>query len=376
MAHGGAGREGRDGRGGQDGQDGRGPGRDRRDRRDRRARRGGRVGGRARVLVAALAAAACAVPLAGVGTAAARVRTTAAVGASAGTTTEAGAVAAAGGPAPLAARNLPADGRIAFYLGQDSSTLSTFKSAVLDTDAGFPRPAGTTLYTNLVGAPMSGLFQPTNYGSGDIDVPLTLSQYGGGLAVGLYLVQGDQTPLRALAGTADAATTARYRGWGRRAGPLPARHRPPGLPAHRVRVRRPVERLRPGGLQGRVPLPGRADPHPRREQRGHRLAVGGLARRGRPGRRLRRDRGGAPGLLVPRRRRRGLGRDVLLRRDHLPGARLELPPGDRPGAPGAGAGIGALLRPHAPQAGVRRRVRAAGLRHRQPHRQLHLRRRG
>ena len=140
-------------------------------------------------------------------------RTTAAVGASAGTTTEAGAVAAAGGPAPLAARNLPADGRIAFYLGQDSSTLSTFKSAVLDTDAGFPRPAGTTLYTNLVGAPMSGLFQPTNYGSGDIDVPLTLSQYGGGLAVGLYLVQGDQTPLRALAGTADAATTARYRGW-------------------------------------------------------------------------------------------------------------------------------------------------------------------
>ncbi|MEU0554720.1 hypothetical protein [Dactylosporangium sp. NPDC006015] len=114
---------------------------------------------------------------------------------------------------PLSAVNLPSGDRVLFYLGQDSSTLADFDTAVLDTDRGFPVPAGVTLYTNLVGAPMSGMFQPTNYGAGDNDFPATLNTYGGGIAVGLFLSDPSQTPLKALAGTADQATVARYRKW-------------------------------------------------------------------------------------------------------------------------------------------------------------------
>ncbi|MEV0559934.1 hypothetical protein [Dactylosporangium sp. NPDC050588] len=96
---------------------------------------------------------------------------------------------------PLSAVNLPSGDRVLFYLGQDSSTLADFDTAVLDTDRGFPVPAGVTLYTNLVGAPMSGMFQPTNYGAGDNDFPATLNTYGGGIAVGLFLSDPSQTPL-------------------------------------------------------------------------------------------------------------------------------------------------------------------------------------
>lgn len=114
---------------------------------------------------------------------------------------------------PLRARNLPKDGKVAFYLGQDSTTLSDYKRDVLDHDPGLNRPAGVTLYTNLVGAPMSGMFQPTNYGSGDNNFRETLNQYGGGLAVGLYLSDPDDNALKAYAGVGDAAAVVRYRRW-------------------------------------------------------------------------------------------------------------------------------------------------------------------
>ncbi|GAA3221483.1 hypothetical protein GCM10010532_051820 [Dactylosporangium siamense] len=119
----------------------------------------------------------------------------------------------AGRHRPLAARNLPSGDRVLFYLGQDSTTLADYKASVLDRDRDFPVPAGVTLYTNLVGAPMSGMFQPTDYGAGENDFPATINSYGGGLAVGLFLSDPAQTPLKALAGTADTATTARYRRW-------------------------------------------------------------------------------------------------------------------------------------------------------------------
>lgn len=111
--------------------------------------------------------------------------------------------------------NLPADGKVLFYLGQDSSTLQAFKSDVLDGSRAFPAPAGVTLYTNLVGSPMSGMFQPTNYGSGENNFVQTLNEFPGGLAVGLYLVDPNQTPLKALAGDpgVDPATVASYRQW-------------------------------------------------------------------------------------------------------------------------------------------------------------------
>ncbi|WP_328473281.1 hypothetical protein OHA21_12090 [Actinoplanes sp. NBC_00393] len=123
-------------------------------------------------------------------------------------------VAAAAVPTPaeagrtLHAPNLPSGGRVLFYMGQDSSTLAEFKEAVPSLV-----PAGVTLYTNLVGSPMSGMFQPTDYGSGENDFPATINEFGGGLAVGLYLSDPAQTPLKAYAGTADAATVARYREW-------------------------------------------------------------------------------------------------------------------------------------------------------------------
>lgn len=130
-----------------------------------------------------------------------------------------GAAAAPAASTPPAATvravNLPPDDKVLFYLGQDSTTLHDFRSEVLDKTSTFPRPAGVTLYTNLVGAPMSGMFQPTNYGSGENNFVQTLNEYGGGLAVGLYLADPSQTPLKALAGysSVDPTTVASYRQW-------------------------------------------------------------------------------------------------------------------------------------------------------------------
>ena len=45
---------------------------------------------------------------------------------------------------------IPFAGKIAFIVGQDTTTLSNYKTEVLDADPAFPQPAGITLYTNLV----------------------------------------------------------------------------------------------------------------------------------------------------------------------------------------------------------------------------------
>lgn len=52
------------------------------------------------------------------------------------------------------ARNLPADDKVAFIIGQDSTTLAEFESSVLDSEdqADFPTPSGVTLYTAILPA--------------------------------------------------------------------------------------------------------------------------------------------------------------------------------------------------------------------------------
>ncbi|MEU9978855.1 endo-1,3-beta-xylanase [Streptomyces sp. NPDC051014] len=128
--------------------------------------------------------------------------------------------------AALTARNLPADGKILPVMGQDSDTLSDYRTQVLDNSAlNAPQPGGVTLYTNLVEggspAPLAGMFSPADWGSGTVDFNKTLGQYpGAALAVGLYLSDatagcGNQ-PLRAIIGRSDAditpQLTQQYRG--------------------------------------------------------------------------------------------------------------------------------------------------------------------
>ncbi len=122
--------------------------------------------------------------------------------------------------AAVSARNLPADGKVRFFMGQDSTTLAEYKRDVLDADPSAPRPGGVTLYTNIF---LGGIHGPADYGSGSVDFPATLGQYPDvALAVGLYLSDsyagcGNQ-PLRALIGRSDAdvstgdpSLTTRYR---------------------------------------------------------------------------------------------------------------------------------------------------------------------
>ncbi|MFC1420908.1 endo-1,3-beta-xylanase [Streptacidiphilus cavernicola] len=125
----------------------------------------------------------------------------------------------------LSARNLPAGGKVLAVMGQDSDTLSDYKTQVLGNAAlGAPQPGGVTLYTNLIEggspAPLAGMFSPVDYGSGTYDFNQTLSQYpNSALAVGLYLSDAStgctNQPLRAIIGTADAditpQLTAKYR---------------------------------------------------------------------------------------------------------------------------------------------------------------------
>ncbi|GAA3442835.1 endo-1,3-beta-xylanase [Planomonospora venezuelensis] len=116
---------------------------------------------------------------------------------------------------PVGGRNLPADGRVLFLMGQDSSTLSDYKRDVLDRGL-TPKPGGVTLYTNLVlggdPPPLAGMAAPADWGAGRVDFPATLSQYpDGALAVGLYLSDtssgcGNQ-PLRAIIDNGDADLT-------------------------------------------------------------------------------------------------------------------------------------------------------------------------
>lgn len=111
--------------------------------------------------------------------------------------------------------NLPSAGKVMFMLGQDSGTLSDFKTDVLDTDPNFPEPDGVTLYTNLAGSPLAGLYQPVDFGVGRTYFPETLAEYDGALAVGLYLVDCSLTPLKAIAGSPDIApdVVQRYQAW-------------------------------------------------------------------------------------------------------------------------------------------------------------------
>ncbi|MDI1462047.1 carbohydrate-binding protein [Catellatospora sp. KI3] len=115
--------------------------------------------------------------------------------------------------AAVSGRNLPANGQIRFFMGQDSTTLAEYKSQVLDTDATAPRPGGVTLYTNIVFPDaLAGVYTGVDYGSGLVDFNATLGQYpGAALAVGLYLSDTKtgcyNQPLRAIAGTGDADVT-------------------------------------------------------------------------------------------------------------------------------------------------------------------------
>lgn len=95
-------------------------------------------------------------------------------------------------------RNLPPDGKVLFILGQDSSTLGDYHAVVLATDPSFPHPGGVMLYTNLTGAPMSGMYNTVDFGSCQVNFRTTLSEYGGALVVGLSLFQCDQLPLLAM----------------------------------------------------------------------------------------------------------------------------------------------------------------------------------
>ena len=119
--------------------------------------------------------------------------------------------------------------KVWFIMGQDTGTLRTFKDEVLDVDRTFPRPSGTTIYTNIVidevnSAPLQGFFQTANYGGGRNDLQIQLNDYDGALAVGLWLKDvacdapnGElrNTALRALAQdpSLDDATKSIYARW-------------------------------------------------------------------------------------------------------------------------------------------------------------------
>lgn len=115
----------------------------------------------------------------------------------------------------LDAVNLPPDDKVLFLIGQDSQTLAEFESEVLDADPAFPQPGGVSLYTNIVGTPLAGLYQTVDFGAGPTNFPQTLSEYPGAVSVGLYLVDCSLTPLQAIAGSPDVPpdVVRRYQDW-------------------------------------------------------------------------------------------------------------------------------------------------------------------
>lgn len=114
--------------------------------------------------------------------------------------------------AAVEGRNLPPDGKVLSLMGQDSDTLSAYRTDAVDGPAAAPAPGGVSLYTNLVlggdPPPLAGMDGPANWGAGTVDFQRTLAEYpGSAVAVGLYLSDttsgcGNQ-PLRALIGTDD-----------------------------------------------------------------------------------------------------------------------------------------------------------------------------
>ena len=128
----------------------------------------------------------------------------------------AGAMAAASCAADTQfdARNLPADDKVIFIMGQDSDTLSEYKRDVLDQDPDMPRPGGVTVYSHIHigrpdgGQPLDGLVRKGNWGSGDVDMALTMEEYpDAAIAVGLWFTDVTtgcaNIPARAIAGTGE-----------------------------------------------------------------------------------------------------------------------------------------------------------------------------
>ena len=118
---------------------------------------------------------------------------------------------------------LPERGKMAFIVGQDSITLSEFKSEVLDADPSFPQPDGITLYTNLIngvflaglgadpfdeaGNLLPGFNLETNdaydFGAGFFNFNDTLNQYpDASVSIGLFVTDSfagcTNQPLRAI----------------------------------------------------------------------------------------------------------------------------------------------------------------------------------
>ncbi len=136
---------------------------------------------------------------------------------------------------PLAdARNVPAGGRVAFYIGQETGTLRELREEVYLNSTALPPPDGVTLYTGIGPADrvpstvpddatlyVSGIEgPPIDANNGEVDFAETLEQYDGlgepvGLAVGLYLSDGwgpcVNGPMRALIGDAEPDEVEQWR---------------------------------------------------------------------------------------------------------------------------------------------------------------------
>ena len=119
-------------------------------------------------------------------------------------------------------RNIPDDGKVLLFMGQDSDTLSDYKFDVLDQDITMPRPGGITIYTPLkifpeeafppgfAETPLDSLIDSGNWGDNEHNLRRTMREYPNtALAIGLDLkdpidlCNGIQ-PLRAIADTGDA----------------------------------------------------------------------------------------------------------------------------------------------------------------------------
>ena len=118
------------------------------------------------------------------------------------------------------ARNLPEDGKVLFFMGQDSDTLSDYKHDVLDQDIEMPRPGGFTIYRPLaVYAPedvppqfanirIDSLTGAGNWGDNEHNLMRSMEEYpNAAIAIGLDLKDplnlcGAQH-LRGVVGTGD-----------------------------------------------------------------------------------------------------------------------------------------------------------------------------
>ncbi|WP_323815133.1 hypothetical protein [Cellvibrio sp. NN19] len=114
------------------------------------------------------------------------------------------------------ARNLPADNKIALFMGQDSETLTEYRKEALEKDVSLPKPAGITLYTKISNSAkqgsLAGITKDTDYGAGMINFSKSLKEFpDAALAVGLDITDGHagckQIPTRAIAGVLGEGVT-------------------------------------------------------------------------------------------------------------------------------------------------------------------------